>query len=207
MNKEIQIIKSDKNTYSIFFNKYSEPLIKSIAIQGATITDNYKTLTFKASSVEKFKSSQITYESAIIILINISDQLKYLAKEYKKGFLVLNPENIFIINESKYIYLSNEYLFDFYNTKNIFITYPFSLNNKFISPEAREINNLPSQIHYKTIYYSLACLIIYFFSESENIESESENIENIKKIKGTKLFFLLKRMLIKEAEKRSIVFI
>jgi hypothetical protein len=40
----------------------------------------------------------------------------------------------------------------------------------------------------------------------ENQEN-MENMENIKKIKGTKLFFLLKRMLIKEPEKRSIVFI
>ena len=222
----------DENTYKIIFPKYSEALIKSITknktIQGATITDNYKTLTFKALSLSKLKN-KLNYESVLYLITNISDQIKYLSNEYKKGYLLFIPENIIVINNSKYIYLSNEYLFNFESPTNIEITYPFSLNEKFISPEVKQIKNIPYQIHYKTIYYSLAYLVIDILKnkieegkkdEQDNREKDEqdnkkkdeqdkaiEKLKELKEIKGTKLFFLLKRMLLKNPEERSIIFI
>ena len=78
------------------------------------------------------------------------------------------------------------------------------------------ITELPSYIHYKTAYYSLACLVIHaltsddYFIEEENEESFHEKITkqlDILQIKGTKLYYLLKKCLEEDPKERSIMFI
>ena len=52
----------NKYIYKIFFSSYNEEIIKSITktkiILGATTTEKYNTLTFKATSVQTFKQFQ-----------------------------------------------------------------------------------------------------------------------------------------------------
>jgi len=115
-------------------------------------------------------------------------------------------ENIIVIDNNKFVYLTNEYLKDIdthNNKETIMVTSPFTSKDFFISPELLEIRVLPSYIHYKTSYFSLGQQIVNLFSEDDN---EITTIENIH-IKGTKLYYLLERMLEKDPTNRSIIFI
>jgi hypothetical protein len=213
----------DKNQYKfkILFNFYSEELIKSITktkiILGATTTEKYDILIFNATSVKTFNDfhkEQIICNGTrrlpipIIskIINDLSIQLKYLILYENHTFLGYNTENIIVIDDNKFIYLSNEYLkeIETYNNKEtIIVSSPFTPTDFFLSPELMTIKEIPSYIHYKTSYYSLGNLILYLFTEDEKTD-EKEILANIH-IRGTKLYWLLERMLEKNPKSRSIL--
>ena len=83
-----------------------------------------------------------------------------------------------------------------------------------ISPELLKINSIPSELNYKTIYYSLGALVVYFlFDKNINNKNDFKNDfkdnlnEILKPIEGTKLFGLLNRCLLIEADSRTIIYI
>jgi hypothetical protein len=99
------------------------------------------------------------------------------------------------------------------------ISYPFSQNDFFISPELLKIKEIPSYIHYKTCYFSLGLFILYILTNNDEMYSEylkgyendryikiSEWLETVH-IKNTKLYFVLSRCLNKIPENRKILFI
>ena len=138
------------------------------------------------------------------ILYDLSNQLKYLISYKNKTFIGYNTENRVVIDNNKFVYLSNEYLKDIdTNEETIMISSPFTSKEYFLSPELLEVKVIPSYINYKTSYFSLGQLIVNLFSEDEN---ENEILENIH-IKNTKLYFSLERMLEKDPTNRSIIFI
>jgi len=207
---------SDESRYTIFFRFNSEALIKSIiktkSIKGATSTNDYKTLTFKAQSVSQFcnltktaKDQLVRYNNMLRLLTNLVSQLEYLITSFSLTFLGYNPENLIIINDTNCIYLSNEALKEIDEYEEIMITSPFSQNDFYTSPELNEIKEIPAKVHYRTSYYSLGCLIVYILTES-NVNA-TEELTHIQSIKGTKLDKLIKRCLVKEPKKRSILFI
>ena len=102
------------------------------------------------------------------------------------------------------------------NKNKTVVSCPFNNTDFFVSPEILKIKTLPSYVHYKTAYFSLACLAIYvllsepdFYNEYLN-HKNSETIINsldLHPVKDTKLYWLLSRCLVEEAEKRSILFV
>jgi hypothetical protein len=120
-----------------------------------------------------------------------------------------------VIDQNKFAYLSTEHLSPI-EDENIFLTFPFSLQDFYLSPEQTKITELPSYIHFKTAYYSLACLILNAlssdnnFTEEENDESFHIKITKLLEIlpmKDTKLYYLLKRCLEEDPKERNIIFI
>ena len=219
----------NKNIYKIFFNSYNESIIKSITktkiILGATTTEKYNTLTFKATSVQTFKQFQedleretgekkMNYELVIKMIHNLAIQLNYLIINNSKTFLGYSPENLIVIDKNKYIYLSNEYLLDI-DDEQVIITFPFFQNEFLMSPELLNIKEIPSFINYKVTYFSFGYLILYGLSGDDNLINDNEKTieEKIKlqmetpSIKNTKLYWLLKRCLVEESKNRSILFI
>ena len=221
--------KDNKNTYKIFFNSHSEAIIKSITktkiILGATTTEKYNTLTFKAISVQSFEEYQkdienetgeknMNYESILKMTHNLASQLNYLIINNSKTFLGYSPENLIVIDKNKYIYLSNEYLLDI-DEEHVIITFPFSQNDFLMSPELLNIKEIPSFINYKVAYFSFGYLILYALLGDDNLINNTKKTiqEKIKlqmettSIKNTKLYWLLKRCLVEETTNRSIIFI
>ena len=221
--------KDNKNTYKIFFNSYNESIIKSITktkiILGATTTEKYNTLMFKATSVQTFKQFQdeleretgekkMNYESILKMTYNLATQLNYLIINNFKTFLGYSPENLIVIDKNKYIYLSNEYLLNI-DDEQVVITFHFSQNDFLMSPELLNIKEIPSFINYKVAYFSFGYLILYGLSGDDNLLNDNEKTiqEKIKlqiettSIKNTKLYWLLKRCLVEESKNRSILFI
>lgn len=133
-----------------------------------------------------------------------------MINNYSKTFIGYNPKNILVIDENKFIYLpNNEELHDI-EDNNITITYPFSQQDFFMSPEMFFIKEFPSKIHYKTSYYSLACLIIYYLQPNNQHDITQYKIEDIESkiipIKGTRIYFLLIRCLTNNIENRCIFY-
>jgi hypothetical protein len=224
---DFEIIHEDeriKNLFKIQF-KYnnSENLLKSITktniILGSTATNNYQLLLFKAFKVQTFKTflkelekttgtKKISIRLAEKMAYNLASQLNYLIKHSNQTFLFYTPENIIVINENTFINLSMENLIDIDTSTELCpITYPFQRNHHYISPELSIIKELPSFIHYKSTYYSLACLLVTLLVEERKEENgmEWEEILDNSYLKETKIYWLLKRALNKESKKRSLL--
>ena len=223
---EIQVsedcnIKSISNTYlghEMRFTYPSKALIASFTqtniMTGYTITDNYKSVIFHSPSIQKFNQKQkITFDVIIKMIYCLSLQLDFLIKNYKKCFIGYSDKNILVIDDNKFIYIPNEEDIYDINPMNdkITITFPFNLIDFYQSPETLSIKTIPSDIHYKSVYFSLGCLIIDRFNNQSNNQSNNhekyEELLDTLIIKNSKLYYFLKRCLNKEPEKRTVLYI
>ena len=236
--------KINGNRYSINFAINSETLIRSISntkiILGMTTSENYDIVSFNATSVESFKQyrdglKEMKYDSTLKMVLDLSLQLNYLLKTYNQVFLGYNPDNLIVVDGNKYIYLTTEYLLNVNENdeeekdkeeekekgkEKVTITCPFSQDDFLLSPELYNVKELPANVHYKTIYFSLGSLIIYGltgnmdFLKDENGDEDDKpiyqklnNTLECLPIRGSKLYWLLKRCLDEEPKRRSIIFI
>jgi hypothetical protein len=208
-----EIEKKENNYYCLTLKYPNKELLLSLTktglILGSTITDNYQSIKFRASSIKKLSFTNQNYNDQLNIFYCLSKQIHYLIEKENKSFLTLNPDNILIIDNKIYIYLSLD-LYNLNDDQNIILFKPF-LKSKYNSPELNNITSLPINIHYKTIYFSLAILITSYNSlvfDSLEKEIEIDEKEFIPyNIKNTKLYFALKRCLKKNPEERVILFI
>ena len=214
---EFSIYKNEKDNteFTIEFTTSSESLINSMIktkqIIGSSISDDYKSLTFRASSIKSLKKylskrENITYENTLKLIWSLTKQLHYLITIEHECFYEYIIENIIVIDDDKFIYISNEDLLKLSKSNKIQFTKPFNREG-FISPEVFKINNIPSELNYKTIYYSLAVLAVYFLFDKNINNNDLSNEENLKPIEGTKLFGLLIRCLYEDPERRTIIYI
>ena len=230
-NDFVKIIKDkNKSIFRIEFDYPNELLIKSLIktriIQGATVTDDYKSIQFKALSLKSLQQYQqeqndirgtrkLSITDVTLLLANLASQLKYLIAVGNHTIMGYNTKNIIVINDVKFAFLGIDMLAEIVNDR-ILISYPFSKRDFFLSPELLHIKEIPSYIHYKTCYFSLACLAIYGLLAEDDFYMEYLNDANVNKIvhylnlhpiKNTKTYWLLSRCLVEAAENRSILFI
>ena len=225
---------SDNQTFTVFFDSYNEAIIKSITktriILGATTTEKYRSLTFKATSVLTFfdfqkelerenKSLKLTYNLALKMTYNLVTQLNYLITQFSKTFLGFSPKNLIIIDKSKFVYLCDEFLLDIIkngeNGEKLLIKSPFTRDDFFLAPELLRVKEIPSFVNYKVSYFSLGYLILYTllgddsYSDNEDLQEKEKNSHRMTtlSIKNTKLYWLLERCLVEEPKNRSILFI
>jgi len=216
-------------------------LIKTKLIQGATSTSDYKTIQFKATSVKSFAQFQSDLKAAtgasnlpIGIAAHmtgcLTQQLKYLVSTESRTIIGYAATHIIVINDKKFAYLGSEFVSEIEaliqdddnhdnhdnHNNNTQICYPFSPTDFFVSPELLKITDLPSHVHYKTAYFSMACLIIYPLLNNANFYTEYLQHHQSDKIiaalhphpiNGTKLYWLLSRCLLEDPERRTILLI
>lgn len=222
----------DNKSFTIFFDSYNEALIKSISktkiILGATTTEKYKTLSFKASNVESFldfqkdlerenKIIKLPYNLILKMTHNLVIQINYLITHFSKTFLGFSPKNLIVIDKTKFIYLCDEFLLDINNDKNLLISFPFTHDDFFLSPELIHIKEIPSFVNYKVSYFSLGCLLLHGLLGEYNLidwnEEDKIRQNNLKRLlnalffKNTKFYWLLERSLVEEPNNRCLLFI
>jgi len=228
-NNEFTVLKNEiKDSYSVKFKYPSKDLIYSLIktklIIGSTITDDFRTLTFKSLNIQSLKQLQNTlierngtkkfsYELSLRMLLSLSKQLSYFLTKTDVCFFKYNPKNVLVIDEEIFLYLSNDDLVKREDEELLIIT-PF-LWKDYVSPELQSITSIPTKINYKSIIYSLGLLIIDRVLEDElshilEIAKDDEKIlfdEIEKSIGKTKLFYCLKRCLDKKVENRKVLYI
>ena len=220
-NENLQVIQQHiKNKYTIEFNKYTEQnaalirsLVRTRIIQGATLSRDYLTLKFQAHNIKFF--SELSIPDAAHYIQTLATQLNYLLQHESKTILGYNPNQIIVINDTP-AFLGSEFIADLdqypEGTKPDLATIccPFNpLKDFFPAPELLKIKSLPSQVHFKVAYYSLATLIIYGLNKEMKPDPNINPINYLDThpIKNTKLYWLLSRCLEEDPNKRSIVFI
>jgi hypothetical protein len=231
-NESLKIIqdKNNKTIYKIIFN-YNNPilirsLIKTKLLKGATITDDYLMVRFKALSVESFQKFNENYNMergfpnlginvAAKMVADLTRQLEYLISEETVTILGYNIEDIIVIDGDKFAFLGSDLVLEI-GQELVTISTPFKVTDFFVSPEMLKIHVLPSYIHYKTSYFSLGCLLLYALTGNDDFYKEYVIDGNCRKIKeclnqlhfkNTKLYWLLSRCLVEEPQERNILFI
>jgi serine/threonine protein kinase len=206
--------KREPTIYTFFFPSFSETLIKSIVstklITGATVTDDYMSLSFNATTVKTLKSflkASLPYELVLKIIYQLSTQLKYLIETHNETFIGYNINNVIVIDDTTFVYISNEELCKI-EAGQITITYPFSRSDFYMSPDISIIKEIPSNVHYKSVFYSLGCLIVdcLLFNHEEEERNPHKILDKVA-IKQTKLYYFLKRCLSEEPNNRYLLFI
>ena len=234
-NDSLKIIqdKNNKTMYKIEFNYACPWLVRSLTkthiIQGGTITDDYLTVRFKAVSVvplEVFMEDHKKERGSKIVSINLvakmlsslSDQLSHIISCESKTIIGYSGADVIVIDGENFAFLDPELVADIGGEGNdlAIISSPFNIRDFFASPELLIIKELPSQVHYKTSYFSLGCLLLYALTSSDNFYTEYLKEKKCAKLdeylnqlyfKNTKFYWLLSRCLVEEPEKRGILFI
>jgi len=231
-SENYEIYKLENSIYKISFHSTAYSLVNSLVrsrlIMGSSTDENYKTITFKAESVKTFcqymhdyavrtgKKALLVSDAARMIR-SLVHQLSYLLEKDSSTIIGYNPEELIVINDEKFAFLGSELVANFdADTEYAIISYPFSSKDFFFSPEIIRIKEIPAYVHYKTSYFSLACLIIYavlgdneFYTEYLRHKQTEKIIEYLDNhpIKQTKIYWLLSRCLVEEPNNRSIILI
>jgi len=165
-------------------------------------------------------------ENVTQMLYDLSSQLNYLMQRYSKCFLGYYSTNVLVISYEgvkRFIYIpKSEDICDIVDN-TLRVSHPFTRHKLYESPETLAIKCIPSFINRKSIYYSLGCLVLdglrlangdRFMLKHACIDETcyEDYIErNLKLLedsflKGSKLYYCLKRCLQKEADDRSCIY-
>lgn len=193
---------------------YSTSLINSfmnLVTKYKVSTMDDKSIFFHAGSVSTLKEFQQTlknpnvkYQKTLQLILSLGQQLEYLIETENVSFYEYNPDNVIVIDGTIFIYLSNN-LMRVFKKHTMEFTFPFIREpHLFISPELAKIQNIPSTVNHKTIYYSLG-LLSTFFLLNERIGEF--HLDKLNFLKNTKLYWLLLRCLDLDPSKRTIVYL
>ena len=176
INDNVKILKKN-DIYKIEFKTMQYELINSLLktriINGGSTDESYKFIYLKANKVITLKEYQnenkvkngklgILVSDAVKMLRSLVLQLNYLISKESCTILGYAPEEIIVINDEKFAYLGSELVAKIDEESNMaMISCPYSTSDFFVSPELLKIKELPSYVHFKTAYFSLALLIIY----------------------------------------------
>jgi len=227
-----KIYKFNNSMYKIQFRYQSYAIVSSLVrsrlIAGSSTDETYKSITFKAESVKSLKQylqdyavrigkKSLLFSDAAKMIQSLVMQLNYMLENTNSTIIGYMPENIIVINDEKFAFLDSELVSEFdVDTEQIMISCPYSPKDFFFSPEILSIKELPAYIHYKTSYFSLACLIINvilgddeFYREYLRYKQITRIIDELNNhpIKHTKIYWLLSRCLVEDPKNRSIIFI
>jgi hypothetical protein len=202
---KIYKVKNSKK-YVLKLSNSNEILMKSFSysLPDMTTNLNMSNITFEAENIMLIKDHPIfTYISILKLIKSLTKQLMILTN-YNTSFSQYDVDNIIVINNNEYLYISKEHFVPLdISTNNITISLPFKKTN-ISSPELHELQTLPSSVTMKTIYYSLSLLVLHFLFNVSNVDDNL--MEVLMPIKETKLYWFILRGLEKNPKERYLLF-
>jgi len=206
------------NVYLIQCSRcYSTPLINSfMKLHKNVSTMECRSIFLNAFSVTTLKQFQQTltnpsvkYQKTLQLILSLGQQLEYLIETENMSFYEYNPDNVIVIDDTIFIYLSDN-LMNVTNPSSsgkrmIEFRFPFIREpHLLISPELTKIQRIPSTVNHKTIYYSLGLLSLSLLLNERIGEFDPDQIDFLK---NTKLYWLLLRCLDLDPDKRTILYL
>lgn len=219
---DMKIIKEKESLFRIdFFNDLIDfSLMRSIKhmLNNGICSQFKNSLFIKANNIRFYRdfikeqnskngTFRLSHEWCLRLLYSLSEQIKYLIQEESKCFYQFDFENLLVMDDL-FFYVSNEHLREI-EDEHIQIYSILEKENGFFSPELFQTNSMPPiSIHYKTIYYSLALLIISA-GLYKKIECLNKNMfeKLCKPLKESKLYYFLIRCLHEDVNKRVLLYL
>ena len=171
--------------------------------------------TNKTNKTNKINQNLLTEMQTIQMIKCLTTQIEYLNRN-NLGFYGFDKSDIIVINENIFLIANINYLYNLDKERNLNFYTPIT-KPIFSSPEFTSLKQLPAKISYKTNYYCLGSIIVYFYlgiqlslenDTKRETKSQSESIESLlKPIYYTKIYWFLLRCLKNNPEKRILLFI
>ena len=117
-------------------------------------------------------------------------------------FLFLNDHLIFDLDDDDGTTLIVDRALTKSKAKHVFMSPELT---ELLQPQAQQPHQL--QLHFKTIYYSVAQLVIYFLLNVDRIPHDDDDIAYLNPIKNTKLYWFLLRCLNPVPAQRKYIYI
>lgn len=169
---------------------------------------------FSVTTLKEFQltltNTNVRYQKTLDLILSLGQQLEYLIETENVSFYEYNPENVIVIDEKIFVYLSNNVMrvsssSSSSGKRTMEFRFPFTrAPHLLISPELTKIQSIPCTINYKTIYYSLGLLSTFFLLNERVGEF---HLDELNFLKNTKLYWLLLRCLDLDPLKRTIVYL
>jgi hypothetical protein len=212
---------NNNNTLTLFYSIININIVNSSNI--INDNNNHYSLIIKASSIKSFAQfkkeqkiknsmNQLPYIIILMSINSLTKQLHYLLEKESKCFYTFAEDNIIVIDDCKFLYLSNEHLKEVKNN-NIYIYSPISKTIGYLSPEIQKASSIPIIINYRTIFYSLGLFVVTNLcnetEESNSTDFRISNAENVSllSLKYDKIYYFLKRCLHHNPNKRYLLYI
>uniref|UniRef100_A0A6C0B9S6 Uncharacterized protein n=1 Tax=viral metagenome TaxID=1070528 RepID=A0A6C0B9S6_9ZZZZ len=204
----------EKDVYSIRYKNEQPGFIQSImAVLGEErcTLGGKKILSFTAKTVQPFelfllekqKKANFSYNLCLHLLYCLEEQNKYLLKKESACMYCIKVEDILVIDDNTFVIVSPKRVRKIDETKQIIFLAPFERTG-FCSPELLLLDKLPCRVTVKTFYYSLGALLVFCIS---NVHLHSNIDLLLKPIHGTKLYWLILRLLHVEPGKRQFLYV
>lgn len=210
--------KNNHNCLPLFYSIVKPLIVNSATIVNSNNDNNGNSLVIKTMSIKTFaqfkkeqklinRSYKLPYTTILNIIMCLSKQISYLLDSETKCFYNFDTDNILVVDDCKFLYLSTEHLKDVKNN-NLYVYNPIKKNVGYLSPELHNVSSIPIIIHYKTIFYSLGLFIINnLVDEPANNDNQEVLMDRIVNIRGTKLYYFLERCLQAEPSKRFLIYV
>ena len=136
----------------------------------------------------------LSYQQAVRLTLDISAQLAKL-HENKKGFINIRKDQIDMIGENNFIIKEIE-LYRVKSNGELLISKPFQYND-LMAPELNNINTLPETVNSNVGFYCICKLVLSLLNINNNLD----------RLRPTKLYFLMERILKENPNERRFIYI
>ena len=159
----------------------------------------------KANTIQSFANydTKLSNTSASKLLNSFTITIKFLNK-FNYTIPFLQCDKAYLINEDIFIPLNLIEITD----NAILIENIYEKSDPYLSYELTKINELPTRIHAKSCYFSLAKFIIHFlFYYKKTIPKDSDYSSYLNTIYGSKLYWILNHCLNTDPNLRMLIII
>ena len=198
-------------TGSIIIAKLIRHIIKNAYIESNKVHITAESIMSLKDHLSIKPTNKLGYIETIRLMKQISTQLTLI---YNTGNACygIDLSDILVINNKDFLFCGSKHMLPLDQTKT-FITFvsPFD-NPDFSNPDILEIKKLPSRVHFKCIYYSIAALGLWCFTGhyllvGNEIPDENQVEQILNPIKATKLYGFFKRALTSRVEERLLLLV
>ena len=205
-NEFIFLIKDRDNKYKKFWVNFPFSLIKVVSKDRQKTQNEYVIQAEKIEMLDDVikRDKNLSYTDSLTLLYDIGNQIQTL-EMFNMGIPFIKLSDIMVDNDNHYFIINTSRILPISN-KQLTIGQPYK-RTPFFSPELQNLNGIPSKIHWKSAYYSLASLIVYCLTNDYVLGNKLSSGEILDKIYETKLYWALERCFVINPEDRFYLII